>query len=607
MSETYGRYEVVEVLGKGGMGLVYLAHDPVLHRQLALKIIPLDAEIDEATRREFMQRFLVEARASAQLNHPSIVTVYDAGDNRGVPWIAFEYVEGESLEDVIRHHGPLSMSEAVRITRQIAAALERAHEREIVHRDIKPANILIERKTGLAKLADFGIAKAPWSTVTQEGMTVGSPGYMSPEQLKGLPLDKRSDLFSLGVMFYEMITGIHPFRRDTLEQTAMAILGELYPEPREKVPHIPAALEYTLAKCLCADREQRVESASALLHLLEDCEHDIHDTDTESSHASPTGQHSTQKTRMGSRVNAEPDNATGLSPDYRAGSDPFCGNIVEFSLVPARALFRTFSRLSGKLGTSQKFGLFLAAVVLLVVLTALIISQRITFLEQQVSHGTFEESVRAVDQLMKFPGDITTELLIKECEEHLASGNLENARLLAERLEQKERTRIAGLFLLLRCDLMANDPGLARTRIEALNKDDKGRALLKQKSELVWQALKPLLEKERASVDVISLITESLSDIDHLLFLDWVNSPHYWLRWNSVTVLKAGNFPVDMVNVYILDLQTAGNWRTRRDAAEKLGQLGDARAIPALEEAQNLAIRDPFVSRAARMALKKLR
>jgi len=160
--DRFGRYTIVKLLGAGAMGRVFLAEDPVLERRVALKIISVDPALDTRDRRDYVTRFAAEAKASAKLNHPSIVQVYDAGQEQGAPWIAFQYVEGESLEELIGKRGRLTIRRAVLFTLDIASALQQAHGWNIIHRDIKPANILVERATGIAKIADFGIIQARW-------------------------------------------------------------------------------------------------------------------------------------------------------------------------------------------------------------------------------------------------------------------------------------------------------------------------------------------------------------------------------------------------------------------------------------------------------------
>ena len=267
-SRRFGRYVVKGVLGEGAMGRVFLAEDPVLQRLIAVKVIALERPIDEKTKREYLERFAIEARSSAKLSHPSIVAVHDAGQQDGVPWIAFEYVKGERLDQVLKKEKNLSFERLTTIAIQIASALQLAHEHHIVHRDIKPANILLDSRTGIAKLADFGVVKAPWAVLTQSGTSVGSPGYMSPEQIDGSQIDSRSDLFSLGIVIYEMITGRHPFVRDTVPATFYATISGDY-EPLKKLrADTPPELVKVINSLLKSQKELRLSSAQDLIDLI---------------------------------------------------------------------------------------------------------------------------------------------------------------------------------------------------------------------------------------------------------------------------------------------------------------------------------------------------
>jgi len=267
--QKFGRYEVIKLIGEGAMGRVFLAEDPVLKRLVAIKVIALDRFYDDNTKEEFLKRFSLEALASARLNHPSIVTIYDTGDQDGIPWIAFEYIKGESLDICIKKNGFLQFDQICSIVSQIASALGHAHQNGIIHRDIKPSNILIDSHSGIAKLSDFGVVKAPDIGLTQSGSSVGSPGYMSPEQIEGSKVDFRSDLFSLGVVIYEMITGKHPFIRETVPATFYATLNGEF-TPLQKIREdTPANLIQIVSNLLDPQKEKRTlntEQISALVN-----------------------------------------------------------------------------------------------------------------------------------------------------------------------------------------------------------------------------------------------------------------------------------------------------------------------------------------------------
>jgi eukaryotic-like serine/threonine-protein kinase len=267
--QTIGRYQILKLLGSGAMGKVYLAQDPTLGRRVALKVVALDPAVEAEVRDAYLVRFSAEAKSLARLDHPCIVQIFDAGEDQNKPWISFELVDGESLETVLSRRGKLSIRRALLFAIDIASALDHAHRRKIIHRDVKPANILVESRTGLAKLTDFGIAQASWSKSVEDGSMVGSPGYMSPEQIDGKEVDQRSDIFSLGVVLYQMLSGEQPFLRDSL----MAIIDSTcrgdYVPLQTLVPAVPCALDAVVRRCLCADSAMRLCSAVELVAILE--------------------------------------------------------------------------------------------------------------------------------------------------------------------------------------------------------------------------------------------------------------------------------------------------------------------------------------------------
>ncbi|MFN0196726.1 MAG: protein kinase domain-containing protein [Planctomycetaceae bacterium] len=262
-----GEFRLLRRLGRGGMAEVYLAEQTSLKRQVAVKVMRAELLSDEKS----LARFKREALAAAGLNHPKIVQVYTVGEAEGVQFIAQEYVQGMNLRDFISRKGPPEATVAVHILRQVAQALQSAHEAGVIHRDIKPENIMLTRK-GDVKVADFGLAqimeRSEGMNLTQEGTTMGTPLYMSPEQVNGKKLDPRSDLYSLGVTCYHMLTGRPPFRGETALSIAVQHL-QAEPEELSTIrPDLPSALCDVIQKLMAKDRDRRYQDAKELLNAL---------------------------------------------------------------------------------------------------------------------------------------------------------------------------------------------------------------------------------------------------------------------------------------------------------------------------------------------------
>jgi serine/threonine-protein kinase len=255
------RYEIVRPIAHGGMAEVYLARDQLLDRPVALKaLFP-----EFAREPSFVERFRREAQAAANLNHPNVVSVYDWGQESGTYFLVMEYVEGRSLRDVMRDEGRLPPERAVPIAADIAAALGFAHRNGVVHRDVKPGNVLITTR-GDVKVTDFGVARAGGTTdaLTQTGSVMGTATYFSPEQAQGLPVDGRSDVYSLGVVLYEMLVGVPPFSGETPVSVAYQHVRELPPPPRARAPEIPPPLEQIVLTALNKDVNARYQTADDL-------------------------------------------------------------------------------------------------------------------------------------------------------------------------------------------------------------------------------------------------------------------------------------------------------------------------------------------------------
>jgi serine/threonine protein kinase/beta-lactam-binding protein with PASTA domain len=261
-----GRYELEEKIGGGGMAIVYKAKCHLLKRYVAVKILRPELVEDE----EFVSRFKRESQAAASLSHPNIVNIYDVGEEKGIYYIVMEYVRGKTLKEYIREKGRLEWDEAIRIALQICSALKHAHKNGIVHRDIKPQNILLS-DDGTAKVADFGIARAVTSsTVTMAGANViGSVHYFSPEQARGGYVDTKSDLYSLGIVLYEMVTGTVPFEGDTAISVALKHIQEKVKPPMELNPNTPKSLQDVIEKSTEKDQTKRYQTAGEMIKDLQ--------------------------------------------------------------------------------------------------------------------------------------------------------------------------------------------------------------------------------------------------------------------------------------------------------------------------------------------------
>jgi len=261
MLEQVGRYLIQSELGRGSMGIVYRARDPLIDRAVAIKTIRVDLPADELAL--FEARFFTEVRAAGSLNHANIVTIHDAGREGALVYVAMELLEGPSLADLLAAHTPLPPARIASIGAQIADALAYAHGRGIVHRDVKPANILLVRDR-TPKLTDFGVARLPNAATTLGGTLIGSPKYMSPEQVGAGAVDGRSDVFSLGVVLYELLTGEAPFAGDDLHAVMRRVVHHEPPAPAALNPHVPAALDAIVRRAMAKRPEERYPSARGL-------------------------------------------------------------------------------------------------------------------------------------------------------------------------------------------------------------------------------------------------------------------------------------------------------------------------------------------------------
>ena len=616
---TFGRYVVVRELGKGAMGEVYLAHDPVLDRKVALKVIAIDPNLDRATREEYFARFSCEAKSSAKLNHASIVAVFDAGEQNGLPWIAFQYVEGETLEKLLGRRGTLPIKRCVAFAQDIASALEHAHSWNIVHRDVKPANILIENSTGIAKLADFGIVKAPWTAMTQEGDTLGSPGYMSPEQIDGSELDERADLFCLGVVLYQMLSGRHPFLRDTVAGTAYATCNGAYAPLREIASDVPPALDWAVRKCLAADRRKRIGSATELISLFKTVALPV-----EKPMQSPAGKKTAPNLTGLAKATLQYFGKT--SPTRREPANdrlvwlkirhwlyriekPVAGlwkSLCGLMVLPAHktiiAMTATFRQPGGphlpKFITRWVPALkgversFMAFVLFWGSLAGIIIIICVGVVGLMINPPALREGSKEAQ-------------LLQQCSDALEKNNREAALEAGHKLTSMNPVHPQSYIALARIMIREEKYDTATSDFIRTLTLRGGKKTLKKAMPVILLEICRQLKKGPAPVPLLDMTVHTLSAAGHPLVRSWIKDSNHWLRWNAVEILKMSNVDVDVVPVYIQDLSFAGSVQVRLSAVDSLGKIGDKRAIPALKKVLALDQNDPLASAEAGKVLEE--
>jgi serine/threonine-protein kinase len=266
-----GRYQVEKELGKGAMGVVYLGRDPKIGRVVAIKTMALSQEFEADELDDVRQRFFREAETAGRLNHPNIVTIFDAGEEHDLAYIAMEFLKGTDLAPHAKRGNLLPLPEVLGIVARVAGALDYAHRNNVVHRDIKPGNIMYDRAADTVKVTDFGIARIADSSKTKTGMVLGTPSFMSPEQLAGRKIDGQSDLFSLGVTLYQLACGALPFQGESMAQLMFRITNEPPADPLAHNPALPDCLLAIINKALAKDKDQRYRTGEEMARDLRAC------------------------------------------------------------------------------------------------------------------------------------------------------------------------------------------------------------------------------------------------------------------------------------------------------------------------------------------------
>jgi serine/threonine-protein kinase len=266
-----GRYEIERELGKGAMGAVYLGRDPKISRTVAIKTMALSQEFEDDELEEVKERFFREAETAGRLTHPNIVTIYDAGDEHDLAYIAMEFLKGDDLSKYVKKDSLLPIKQVLSLIQRSADGLDYAHQYNVVHRDIKPANIMWDPDSDTMKITDFGIARITDSSKTKTGMVLGTPSYMSPEQLAGKKVTGQSDIFSLGVMLFQMVTGKLPFTGDSMASLMYKIANEAHPAPESINPDVPRCVTVIINRAMAKDVKKRYQRGSEMVSDIHKC------------------------------------------------------------------------------------------------------------------------------------------------------------------------------------------------------------------------------------------------------------------------------------------------------------------------------------------------
>lgn len=592
--QTFGRYSVRRLLGEGAMGRVYLAEDPVLDRLVAVKVIAIDKQPDSQTKEEYLNRFALEARASAKLSHPSIVTIFDAGNEHGLPWIAFEYVEGEQLQQLLEQTNLLAVDRVVSITLDMAAALHHAHHRAIIHRDVKPANILIDKLTHIAKLADFGVAKAPWIALTQDGTAVGSPGYMAPEQLDGTGADARSDLFSLGIVMYQMLSGKHPFMRDSIPATIFATIHGQFPKLEVIRPDISPYLTAIVAALLKANPNERIQTADKLLHLLRN---GSRETYALNAHQTTTVGATGNVTRLQriSRTLRSINNDLSRRLAHTPKVQQFLQRL-HISATNTLAVLREHAAAPRRYVKRHKTRLFMIPILLLLVTVPSVLITR------HISLSSYERGILRDLTSSGYQGN--PQQLLDQCLQLIKAKEFDKAKALATKLVKLHTITTQSYLALGSIGMLDNDDDDAAHAFSMAFQSNEWKIHARREQKNLIALCRQRLEKNEINDELSTSLAHTVfADRAHLI-RSWVKEKPYWLRWNSVKIASANNVKIDMGKVYLLDMIHAGSMRTRIRAINKLGELGDKRAIKPLEKIAARGLSDPIMSYAAKATLE---